>query len=196
MPARYTAAMPDGNPPPPALGTATFTLANVITMLRLCAVPVAVWLVLRGQFLAAFWLFAAAGISDAVDGWLARRNGPTKLGAMIDPIADKALLVSMFLILAVVHVIPDWLAILVIFRDVVIVGGVLLLYVMGHSVAIRPLPVSKLNTAVQIVMVAITLLTEGVRFQSPVLEAALVAAVAASTLASLGAYVWHVARSR
>ena len=196
MPARYTAAMPDGNPSPPALGTATFTLANVITMLRLCAVPVAVWLVLRGQFLAAFWLFAAAGISDAVDGWLARRNGPTKLGAMIDPIADKALLVSMFLILAVVHVIPDWLAILVIFRDVVIVGGVLLLYVMGHSVAIRPLPVSKLNTAVQIVMVAITLLTEGVRFQSPVLEAALVAAVAASTLASLGAYVWHVARSR
>jgi cardiolipin synthase len=188
--------MPDGNPSPPALGSATFTLANVITMLRLCAVPVAVWLVLRGQFMAAFWLFVAAGLSDAVDGWLARRNGPTRLGAMIDPIADKALLVSMFLILAVVHVIPDWLAILVIFRDVVIVGGVLLLYVLGHPVAIRPLPISKLNTVVQIVMVAATLLVEGLRLDWDGLDTALVAAVAASTLASLGAYVWQVARGR
>lgn len=188
--------MPDGNPSPPALGTATFTLANIVTMLRLCAVPVAVWLVLRGQFLAAFWLFAAAGLSDAIDGWLARRNGPTRLGAMIDPVADKALLVSMFLILAVVHVIPDWLAILVIFRDVVIVGGVLLLYVMGHSVAIRPLPISKLNTVVQIVMVAATLLTEGLRLDWDALDSALVAAVAVSTLASLGAYAWQMARGR
>ena len=188
--------MPDGNPSPPALGSATFTLANVITMLRLCAVPVAVWLVLRGQFMAAFWLFVAAGLSDAVDGWLARRNGPTRLGAMIDPIADKALLVSMFLILAVVHVIPDWLAILVIFRDVVIVGGVLLLYVLGHPVAIRPLPISKLNTVVQIVMVAATLLAEGLRLDWDGLDTVLVAAVAASTLASLGAYVWQVARGR
>ena len=71
--------MPEGSPPTPALGTAMFTLANVVTLLRLCAVPVAVWLVLRGQFLAAFWLFAAAGLSDALDGWLARRNGPTRL---------------------------------------------------------------------------------------------------------------------
>jgi cardiolipin synthase len=188
--------MPDGTTPPPALGTATFTLANVVTMLRLCAVPVAVWLVLRGQFLAAFWLFAAAGLSDALDGWLARRNGPTRLGSLIDPIADKALLVSMFLILAVVQVIPDWLAILVIFRDVVIVGGVLLLYVMGQAVAIRPLPISKLNTVIQIVMVAATLLAEGLRLDWPVLDAVLITTVAASTLVSLGAYVRQLARGR
>jgi len=193
---RYTGAMPDGTNPPPALGTATFTLANVVTMLRLCAVPVAVWLVLRGQFLAAFWLFAAAGLSDALDGWLARRNGPTRLGSMIDPIADKALLVSMFLILAVVQVIPDWLAILVIFRDVVIVGGVLLLSVMGQAVAIRPLPISKLNTVIQIVMVAATLLAEGLRLDWPVLDAVLITTVAASTLVSLGAYVRQLARGR
>ena len=69
---RYTGAMPDGTTPPPALGTATFTLANVVTMLRLCAVPVAVWLVLRGQFLAAFWLFAAAGLllPPSTESWL------------------------------------------------------------------------------------------------------------------------------
>src|SRR5690242_16756340 len=126
--------MPDGTKPPPALGSATFTVANFITFLRLCAVPVAVWLVLRGQFLAAFWLFTAAGASDALDGWLARRHGPTRLGGILDPIADKALLVSMFVTLAVVHVLPDWLAILVVFRDVVIVGGVLALSVLGQPV--------------------------------------------------------------
>jgi cardiolipin synthase (CMP-forming) len=188
--------MPDGSTPPPALGSATFTMANLVTFLRLCAVPVAVWLVLRGQFLAAFWLFVAAGLSDALDGWLARRNGPTRLGAMIDPVADKALLVSMFVTLAVVHVLPDWLAILVVFRDVVIVGGVLLLSVLGQPVAIRPLPISKLNTVVQIVVVAVTLLAAGLRLDWPVLDAALLATVSASTIVSLGAYVWLMARSR
>jgi cardiolipin synthase len=188
--------MPDGTTPSSEPGSATFTLANLVTFLRLCAVPVAVWLVLRGQFLAAFWLFAAAGLSDALDGWLARRNGPTRLGAMIDPVADKALLVSMFVTLAVVGVLPDWLAILVVFRDAVIVGGVLLLSVLGQPVSIRPLPVSKLNTVVQIVMIAATLLVAGLRLDWPMVEGALLAAVAASTLASLGAYVWLVARGR
>jgi len=188
--------MPDGTKPPPALGSATFTVANLVTFLRLCAVPVAVWLVLRGQFLAAFWLFVAAGLSDALDGWLARRNGATRLGAMIDPVADKALLVSMFVTLAVVRVLPDWLAILVVFRDVVIVGGVLLLSVLGQPVAIRPLPISKLNTVVQIVVVAVMLLAEGLRLEWPMFDAVLLAAVSASTLASLGAYVWLMARRR
>jgi cardiolipin synthase len=188
--------MPDGSKSPPSPGSATFTVANFVTFLRLCAVPVAVWLVLRGQFLAAFWLFVAAGLSDALDGWLARRHGPTRLGAMIDPVADKALLVSMFVTLAVVQVLPDWLAILVVFRDAVIVGGVLLLSVLGQPVAIRPLPISKLNTVVQIVMVAATLLAEGLRLDWPMLDAVLLVAVTASTLASLAAYVWLTARAR
>jgi cardiolipin synthase (CMP-forming) len=188
--------MPDGSETPPIPGSATFTMANFVTFLRLCAVPVAVWLVLRGQFLAAFWLFVAAGLSDALDGWLARRNGPTRLGAMIDPVADKALLVSMFVTLAVVQVLPDWLAILVVFRDVVIVGGVLLLSVLGHAVAIRPLPVSKLNTVVQIVTVAAMLLVAGLRLDWPLLEGALLATVTASTLVSLAAYVVLAARGR
>ncbi len=188
--------MPDGTNTPQAQGSATFTMANFVTFLRLCAVPVAVWLVLRGQFIAAFWLFIAAGLSDALDGWLARRNGPTRLGAIIDPIADKALLVSMFVTLAVVHVLPDWLAILVVFRDVVIVGGVLVLYVLGQPVVIRPLAISKLNTVVQIVMVAVTLLTEGLRLDWPLLANALILTVTASTLTSLAAYLWLSARAR
>ena len=186
--------MPDGTKTSPAPGTATFTLANFITVLRLCAVLVAVWLVLREQFLVAFWLFVAAGLSDAIDGWLARRNGPTRLGAILDPIADKSLLVSMFVTLAVVRVLPDWLAILVVFRDVVIVGGVLALSVLGQTVVIRPLPISKLNTVIQIVMVAVTLLTAGLQMHWPILDAILVWTVAASTLASLAAYLWTTGR--
>lgn len=188
--------MSDSATPPPALGTSAFTMANVVTFLRICAVPVAVWLVLRGQFLAAFWLFAAAGASDALDGWLARRHGPTRLGAMLDPIADKALLVSMFATLAIVHVLPDWLAILVIFRDVVIVGGVLALTVLGHQVAIRPIAISKLNTVVQIVMVGASLLMQGVGLDWPMVGEALLWTTVASTLASLGAYLWLMARGR
>lgn len=188
--------MPDGAKSSPTMGTATFTMANFVTFLRLCAVPVAVWLVLRGQYIAAFWLFLAAGLSDAVDGWLARRHGPTRLGAIIDPVADKALLVSMFVTLAVVHVLPDWLAILVVFRDVVIVGGVLALSVLGQPVVIRPLAISRLNTVIQIAMIAVTLLTMGLGVAWPILDLVLLWTVVASTLASLGAYLWHTARGR
>ena len=138
------------------------TLPNAITFARLCAVPATVWLMLRHDLHAAFAVFVAAGLSDAVDGWLARRRGGgNAIGAVLDPVADKALLVSMYVTLAAVGVLPDWLAILVVFRDVVIVGGVLVLAVLGHAVRIRPLLVSKLNTAMQIVLVAVALLLHG-----------------------------------
>ena len=81
-----------------------------------------------------------------MDGWLARRYGGNAIGALMDPVADKALLVTMYITLAVVGVLPDWLAILVVFRDVLIVGGVVVLAVLGHAVTIRPLYISKLNT--------------------------------------------------
>ncbi len=170
-------------------------IANAITLARLCIVPAAVWLVLRGQTIAAFCLFVAAGVSDAIDGWLARRRGPTAVGALLDPVADKALLVSMYVTLAAIRVLPDWLAILVVFRDVVIVGGVLGLSVLGMPVVIRPLMVSKLNTVLQIVLVAVALLHHGIGVSTPLLPA-LVWLVTASTLASGGAYVVQAARTR
>jgi cardiolipin synthase len=168
---------------------------NIITFARLCAVPVAIWLVLRLQFIAAFWLFAAAGASDAVDGWLARRRGPTAVGALLDPVADKVLLVGMYVTLASVHVLPDWLAILVVFRDLVIVGGVLVLFVLGLPVVIRPLFISKVNTALQIVLVAVALLRTGIGLNWRLLPV-LVWLVSASTLVSGAAYVWRVGRTR
>lgn len=188
--------MPDSGPLHPPVRNSMVNLPNIITFARLCAVPLAVWLVLHHQMLPAFWLFAAAGASDAIDGWLARRQGTTALGAMMDPLADKALLVSMYVTLANIQALPDWLAIMVVFRDLVIVGGVLLLLATGHPVAIRPLFVSKLNTALQIVLVGTTLLLAGLALAWDPLLGVLVAAVAVSTFSSGAAYVWNVVRTR
>ena len=192
--------MPDDTSHPPDgdaahVGTGVVTIANIITFGRLCLVPVAVWLALEGRTMITFWLFLTAGASDAVDGWLARRRGPTAVGALLDPIADKALLVSMYVTLAAIHVLPDWLAILVVFRDVVIVGGVLALSVLGMKVEIRPLMVSKVNTVLQIGLVAVALLHAGLGVATPVLPA-LIWLVTASTLASGAAYVAQAARGR
>ncbi len=190
------AAMPEGAPVLRPAGNAVVNLPNIITFARLCAVPAAVWLVLREQFPAAFWLFVAAGVSDALDGWLARRRGPTVVGTMLDPVADKLLLVSMYVTLAAVHQLPDWLAILVVFRDMVIVGGVLLLSVTGQKVAIRPLKISKLNTLLQLLLVGLTLAMLATGWLWPWVTLVLTWAVAASTLASGAAYVWTGARAR
>lgn len=188
-------------PSRPAIVPGLMTLADAITLARLAAVPLVVWLVLRHHLALTFWLFVAAGASDAVDGWLARRNGGgSTLGSVLDPVADKALLVTMFVTLAAISVLPDWLAILVVFRDALIVGGVLVLSVLGQSVTIRPLYISKLNTAMQIVLVAVALLLAGFgrhdTLAAPWLLNALILAVAATTLASGTAYVWNAARTR
>lgn len=186
--------MPDSGAPSRTAPYTLLTLANAVTFARICAVPAAVWLVLRHDLHYAFGLFVAAGLSDAVDGWLARHRGGNAIGAVLDPVADKALLVSMYVTLSGIGVLPDFLAILVVFRDVVIVGGVLVLTVFGHPVGIRPLRISKLNTALQIVLVAVALLTAGFGFSAPGVVTALVWVVAATTFASGGAYVWGVAR--
>jgi cardiolipin synthase len=189
--------MPDGSQVGRSTSTVLLTLPNVITFGRLCVVPLAVWLVMEHRFEAAFFLFLAAGLSDAVDGWLARRSGGgNSVGALLDPVADKALLVSLYVTLAAVAVLPDWLAILVVFRDAVIVGGIVVLSLLGQSVPIRPLYVSKLNTALQIVLVAVALLLSGFALDAPVVLTALVWLVAATTLGSGAAYVWITARRR
>lgn len=188
--------MPDGSRLDRDGSTDLLNIPNIITFGRLCAVPIAIWITLQHRFEAAFFLFAAAGLSDAVDGWLARRRGGTALGALLDPMADKALLVSMYVTLAVVNILPDWLAILVVFRDVLIVGGVLVLAVLGQPAQIRPLLISKVNTALQIVLVAVALCFAAFHLTAPVLAGVLIWAVAATTLASGGLYVWKAARAR
>lgn len=167
---------------------------NIVTFARLCAVPLAFWLVVEHRMALAFWLFVAAGLSDALDGWLARRYGGNAVGAIMDPVADKALLVTMFITLAAAGVLPVWLTILVVFRDVLIVGGIGIFAVLGHAVAIRPLYVSKVNTALQILLVGVALLQHGLGVGHPALTTMLVWLVAATTMVSGSAYVWKAAR--
>lgn len=126
-------------------------LPNLITLLRLLLVPFTVWLIISGAYGAAFAAFLAAGVSDGIDGFLARRFGwRTRLGAYLDPLADKALLVSVFVTLGLLQVIPAWLVIVVVSRDLLIVGAVLLSWMMDHPVRVAPLMLSKVNTAAQI----------------------------------------------
>ena len=185
-------------PPTPARGTpanspgALLNLPNIISFARLCAVPVAIYLVLEEAWVWAFMLFAAAGISDAVDGWLARRRGGTALGAALDPLADKTLMVGMYVTLAAMRQLPAWLAILVVFRDVMIVGGLLLLWLYDHAMPIQPLSVSKVNTGLQIGLVGIVLGLNAMGFGIAVLREAGIWLVAASTVFSFGAYVRRV----
>ncbi|MDR3515706.1 MAG: CDP-alcohol phosphatidyltransferase family protein [Azospirillaceae bacterium] len=144
-------------------------LPNLITLARLAAVPLAVWSILAGRPSWAFWLFVAAGVSDGVDGFIARAfRARTALGAILDPIADKALLVSVFLALGYRDAVPVWLVSLVFSRDAMIVTGVVLLQARRVLFAIEPIFVSKLNTALQILLVAVVLAVNGDIIGDPV----------------------------
>ncbi len=134
------------------------TIPNLITIGRLFLVPIAIWLIVSRDFVSAFWIFILAGVSDGVDGFLARQfNMRSVLGSYLDPLADKALLVSIYLTLAVIGDIPVWLTILIVSRDVLIVGGVLLAGLLGQPMAMKPHIVSKINTAAQIVLAGLVL---------------------------------------
>lgn len=134
------------------------TIPNLITIGRLVLVPLIVWLMITEQSVAAFTVFILAGVSDAVDGFLARTfNLRSTLGSYLDPLADKALLVSIYISLAVLGEVPLWVVILVVSRDLFIVGAVVLSWMLDQPMEMRPLLISKLNTVVQIVLAAVVL---------------------------------------
>lgn len=133
-------------------------LPNALTVFRLLAAPAVGWLVLRGADSAALTLFLLAGISDALDGYLARTLKLTShFGAMLDPAADKLLMLSSFLTLTGVGQIPWWLTLTVIGRDIAIVTGVVLARLLGTPLKIRPLIAGKASTVVQVAYVATVL---------------------------------------
>lgn len=169
-------------------------LPNVVSFARLCAVPVAVWLALRHHLMATFVVFTAAGVSDALDGWLARRRGGSALGAILDPLADKALLVAMFLTLAAIGILPVWLAALAVTRDLLIVAGLLVLWARSVPVRMQPLMISKVNTALQLLLVGVALLLRGFGLPGDGVLRALVWIVAATTLLSAAAYIRKAAQ--
>jgi cardiolipin synthase len=175
-------------------GTA-LSIPNLITLGRILLVPVVVWAIAQGLMLLAFLLFVAAGVSDAVDGFLAKRFGMTTvLGAYLDPLADKALIVSIYVTLGINGLIPRWLVILVVSRDIMIIGGIMLSWVMGNPLKIRPLLVSKLNTVAQIVFACVVLGSLGFGLEVPLVTLVLTGLVAVLTLLSVAAYVAEWAR--
>jgi cardiolipin synthase (CMP-forming) len=131
------------------------SLPNLITLARLAMVPLIISMIVLPNWLAAFLIFLAAGISDGVDGFLAKRfNLQTELGAFLDPVADKALLVSIYVALAITGEIPAVIAILVVSRDVMIVGAFVTAWAMDKPMQVRPHVISKANTAAQITLAA------------------------------------------
>jgi cardiolipin synthase (CMP-forming) len=169
---------------------AGLNLPNLITIGRILLVPVIVWAIGSGRMLFAFLLFLAAGISDAIDGFLAKRLGMTsEVGAYLDPLADKALIVSIYVALGISGGLPPWLVILVVSRDIMIVAAVMLSWLMDKPVAVKPLTVSKANTAAQIVLPTVVLASLGLELDFGWLIPICIAAVAALTLVSIAAYV-------
>lgn len=165
-------------------------IPNFITVGRVILVPVVFWLLVSGKVQAAFFAFVVAGISDGVDGYLAKRFGwTTELGAYLDPLADKLLLVSIFIAMAVLGELPSWLAIGVVTRDIMIVAAVMLSWFMDNPVRIRPLAVSKANTAAQIILASTVLADIGFGLGLTTLRSVLVWITALLILASLAAYM-------
>jgi len=153
-------------------------------------VPIVVWAITSGGMRIAFILFLAAGISDAVDGFLAKRfHMRSELGALLDPLADKALIVSIYVSLGIAGALPISLIILVVSRDIMIVSGFMLSWLVGKPMPVRPLPVSKANTVVQIVLATVVLAERGFGFDWDLVRLVLIALVAVLTLLSIAFYL-------
>ena len=166
------------------------TLPNLITIARLILVPLVIVMIVNGRWDEAFFLFVAAGVSDAIDGFIAKRfDMKSELGAYLDPLADKALIVSIYITLAMVGAIPTWLVIFVVARDLMIVAAVILSWLMDRPVTIAPLLVSKLNTAAQIAFAALALGSRAFGIDPGHVSTIGEILVALLTLASMTAYL-------
>ncbi len=135
---------------------------NIITITRLFLVPVIIWLIVAEKPFTAFVVFLVAGLTDAIDGFLARRFGwQTELGAYLDAIADKALLMSVYVALGFYGHLPAWLVILVFSRDMLIIGAVMLGWLLDRTMPVHPHIISKVNTALQIGLAVLVLAERG-----------------------------------
>jgi len=170
-------------------------LPNLISLVRLFMVPLEIWLILVGRYGLAFWILVAAGISDALDGFIAKRfDRRTRLGALLDPVADKAMLISVYITLGAAHQLWTSLVILVVFRDFMIVGGFLLIQVFAVQKLYDPLYISKLNTGVQIILVSFVLARLGLGAAAGWPDLVLSLIVAATTMVSGLSYLVRWAR--
>ena len=166
------------------------SLPNFISIGRLVLAPIVIAMIVGRDWRAAFFVFIVAGLSDALDGWLAKTfRLESELGALLDPVADKTLIVCIYITLAATGALPAWLAIMIVSRDVMIVGAVVISWQLAHPLQARPHLASKATTAAQLVLAAFILGGEAYDIRSGVLEAALYGLVAALTVASATVYL-------
>lgn len=175
------------------------TIPNLLSLGRMMLVPLFVISILDGRIDRALWVFAIAGVSDALDGFIARVwKQQSTLGLYLDPAADKLLLVSSYVVLAIPNLhagytIPAWVSALVVTRDIVIVAVALILFLAAGVKKFPPSPISKVNTMVQVVAV-IVVLVSGVLPEVELVAAGLIHLAAALTLASGVDYVYRTSR--
>ncbi|MEA3291430.1 MAG: CDP-alcohol phosphatidyltransferase family protein [Pseudomonadota bacterium] len=166
-------------------------IPNLLTLLRIAAVPLLVLLLHDRAYDWALLVFLAAGVSDGLDGFLAKHyHWESRFGAMLDPIADKLLIFAAYVMLALLGDIPFWLLVAVVFRDLVITSGYMVLVHLGDEVPMRPTWLSKLNTFLQIALVGLVLLEKAGWLAIPYLVDGVMAAVLTTTIASGVHYVW------
>ncbi|MGJ3264781.1 MAG: CDP-alcohol phosphatidyltransferase family protein [Salinarimonas sp.] len=166
------------------------TIPNLISVFRLLLVPVVIVAILQANWLAAFVLFLVAGVSDGIDGWIARRfDMRSELGAVIDPLADKALLVSVYVTLAVVGAMAEWLVVLVVSRDVMIVLAWVVSWIMDRPISVKPIFASKVNTALLITYAVTVLAANAFAFSLGPLDDLLTIGIAALTAFTLAVYL-------
>ena len=166
---------------------------NFLTLLRIASVPFIIILLFNNSYELTLWLFILAGLSDGLDGFIAKRYGcVTKLGTMLDPLADKCLLVASFVMLSYQDYLPFWVTVIVVFRDLIIVGGVLFVTLLIGKIALKPLLISKVNTVAQIFLVLITLLNLAYPyFMQGIDWSFLFFLVAGTSIFSGLAYIWQ-----
>ena len=137
------------------MANTVLTIPNMITVARFVAIPLIVHAVLNGYWGTAFVLFVLAGVSDAIDGYVARHFDQSSVaGKLMDPLADKALTIAVYWALAALGQVPVWLVAVIVARDLAILAGAAALTGSGRFASIRPLFVSKVNTALLIVLAA------------------------------------------
>ncbi len=168
-----------------------YYLPNAITLVRIGLVPVFIVLLKAQDYMAALLVFAVAGFSDGLDGFIAKRfNLVTRLGAILDPLADKVLLVSAYIMLTILGHLPFWLVLTVGFRDLLIVAGYLVYTSLIGPVAMRPTYLSKFNTFLQITLVVVILVQQAMGLPLAVVIQIMIYSVFVTTVASGVHYVW------
>lgn len=137
-------------------------IPNLLTIFRILLIPVFIIFIINNNLWTALLVFILAGITDGLDGLIARVfNQKTVIGAYLDPIADKFLLISAYLALTIKHMLPAWLSVVVVSRDVIILSGIVILSLMGKKLDIRPSLLSKITTVFQILTIVVVLFNAG-----------------------------------